>query len=137
MILRCLFAVIACLAISLPAYAGPDMQEGRWEVTSRMEMPGMPVNIPPMSHTQCLTKEDMVPTSSGQNQDCKVTDQKISGNTVSWKMECSGQGGTTKGSGKVTYNKNSFAGKITTTLPSQGNMQMISHISGRRLGPCK
>ena len=45
------------------AVAAPDMKEGQWEitVTSKMEMPGMSVAMPPAKYTQCLTKSDFVP----------------------------------------------------------------------------
>lgn len=45
------------------AVAAPDMKEGLWEitVTSKMEMPGMTMPMPPVKYTQCLTKNDFEP----------------------------------------------------------------------------
>ena len=68
----------------------PNMQEGRWEITTKMEMPGMPMNMPPMTHAQCLAKEDLVPQSSQSGDECKITNVEVSGDTVTWVMQCKG-----------------------------------------------
>ena len=39
----------------------PDIRQGEWEITTKMEIPGMPTNIPPVKTTQCLTDKDFVP----------------------------------------------------------------------------
>ena len=137
--LRKLFAASVLLfAVISISFAGsvPNMQEGMWEITSRMEMPGMPMQMPPMKHTQCLTKKDLVPQSSQPGQECKITHTKVTGNTVTWTMQCKGQGGDMKGTGKITYSGNSFKGTIKMTM-AQSNMEMTSHISGHRIGDCK
>lgn len=119
--------------------ADPDIQEGRWEITTKTEMPGMPVTIPPIKHTQCLTKNDLVPQKPEKGQECKITQTKIDGNTVTWVIQCSTQKSVMKGTGKITYKGGSLDGIINMTLndPNQGKMNMINHISGRRIGDCK
>jgi hypothetical protein len=139
MLKKLLFAsVILFITISI-SFAGsvPNMQEGNWEITTKMEIPGMPMNMPPMKHTQCLTKKDLVPQSSQPGQECKFTQIKVADNTVTWIMQCSGgHGGDMKGNGKITYSGNTLKGKIEMTMP-QSNMKMTSHISGHRIGDCK
>ena len=127
-----LFAVISI------SFAGsvPNMQEGEWEITTKMEMPGLPMNMPPTTHTQCLTKKDLVPQSSQPGQECKITQTKLTGDTVTWTMECRGPGGDMEGTGKVTYKGNSFKGTIKMTI-AQSNMEMTMHMSGHRIGDCK
>ena len=61
---------------------------------------------------------------------------KVADNTVTWIMQCSGEGGEMKGNGKITYSENSLKDKIEMTMP-QTNMKMTSHISGHRIGDCK
>jgi hypothetical protein len=137
-------AVLACLLLCAGAsfcFAGaePNMQEGLWEITSSMEMPGMP-SMPPMKHTQCLTKKDLVPQSQEKAQDCKITQTGTSGNTVTWSMKCSGEEGAMEGTGKVTYSGDTFQGTMTMTMqdPEQGGkMQLTQRMSGRRVGNCK
>jgi hypothetical protein len=124
------------------AFAGADLHEGLWEITTKMEMKGMPMKMPARKHTQCLTKENMlkamVPRDQAQEEECKITDQKISGNTVKWVMKCSGREAM-EVTGKTTYHGDTFEGNITmiSNDPEEGKMEMINHISGRRIGECK
>ena len=127
--------VVNTIAVS---FAGSElnMQEGKWEITTKVEMPGMPTNMPPNKHIQCLTNNDLVPNNSQQGQECKITQTTIVGNTVTWVIQCKSQGEEMKGNGKITYSGNSLEGTIKMIM-SQANMEMISHISGHRIGECK
>jgi hypothetical protein len=127
--------LVASLSTSI-AGSGPNMEEGKWEVTTRMEMPGMSISMPEVTSTQCLTKKDFVPQGSQQGQECKITKTKVDGNTVTWTVKCSGQGGEVTGTGKMTYRGSSFKGKIEMTMV-QSNTKMISHINGHRIGDCE
>ena len=122
------------------AGADIDMQEGLWEMTTKTEMPGMPANIPPMKQTQCITKKDMIPQNQQQTPDCKITQSKVEGNTVTWAMKCSGgEAGDAEGTGKITYSGDKFEGSFSMEMqsPEQGKIKMISKMSGKRVGPCK
>jgi hypothetical protein len=121
-----------------PVYAEsvPEINEGIWEITTTVEMPGMPVAIPPTKHTQCITKEELIPKTSAEKQDCTMMDHKISANTVSWTMQCNSSAGTFRSSGKVTYSKDSFTGSFITEIP-RAKMKMESKMTGQRKGPCK
>ena len=134
----CIALTILITATSV-SFAGSElnMQEGMWEITTKMEIPEMPMDMPPMKHTQCLMKKDVVPQSSQAGQECKISQTKITGNTVTWTMQCSGgPGGDTKGNGTITYNGNSMNGTIKLTN-TQSNMKMTSHLTGHRIGDCK
>lgn len=128
-------ALLASLSTSF-AGSGPNMQEGKWEVTTRMEMPGMSISMPEVTSTQCLTKKDFVPQGSQQGQECKITKTKVDGNTVTWTVKCSGQGGEMTGTGRMKYSGSSFKGTIKMTMV-QSNTKMISHIKGHRIGDCE
>ena len=121
------------------SFAGSElnMQEGQWEITTNMEIPSMPMNMPPMKHTQCLMKKDIVPQSSQAGQECTISQTKVTGNTVTWVMQCSGgPGGNTKGNGTITYDGSSMKGTIKLT-DTQSKMEMTSHLTGQRIGDCK
>jgi len=132
--------IIALFLWGTFAYAGVDMHEGLWEITTKMEMQGMPMQIPARKHTQCLTKTNMVKTMVPKEQDkkeeCKITDTKISGNTVTWVMKCSGEDAM-EVTGKTTYHGDTFEGTITMISKDPEEGKMITHISGRRIGECK
>lgn len=116
------------------AWAGPKMNPGKWEITTKAEMSGMPLQS--MTHTQCITNDDLVPVSEDTSQECQITGTRISGDTVSWKMTCSGQdGGGMDGTGQVTYQGNSMYGSMNMTSKPHG-AKMRNTFSGRRIGNC-
>src|SRR5688572_9525102 len=129
---------IAVAAFASPALAQPNLQEGNWEITTRMEMPGMPFQMPPQKHNQCMTKKDYVPDQSSKGQDCKITDQKITGDTVSWKMSCKDKDGTVEGEGKITYAGKSYDGMMMAKMTQKGESHtMKMNFAGKHTGPCK
>ena len=126
----CLGLVSFCSAV----YAGSEMnmQDGMWEITSQVKMQGM--TIPPMTFSQCITKDNAVPQNNSPGQDdCKVSDMKTTGSTVSWSVVCGEQAGNMKGKGKITYHGDRFEGEMTT---EHMGMAMVTEMSGRRTGPC-
>ena len=136
--LRKLIAISIVLLTSFSfAIAGSELnlKEGKWEITTKTEMVGMSRSMPPMTRTQCLTKMDFVPQDSQQGNECKITDTKVVGNTVTWTVKCHGHGGAATGTGRITYSGSSFEGTLEMTT-SQSNMRIISHMSGHRLGDC-
>jgi hypothetical protein len=121
------------------AQAQGPRRDGRWEVTMQMEMPGMPVPLPPQTTTQCITPEQAnnpqqsVPQAGrGQVGDCKVADYKIDGNKVSWTMKCEGREPMT-GTGEMIYAGETYKGTIKVSARGQ-NVTMT--YSGKRLGDC-
>jgi len=95
------FAILLTTVSFSFAASGTNMKEGLWEITSTMKMQGM--NMPSHTHTQCITKNDFVPKSSQPGQECTISDYKIEGNTVTWTLKCSTQGGEMNGTGRITY----------------------------------
>jgi hypothetical protein len=121
------------------ACAAPNMKEGMWEITTKMEMAGRSdVAMPQQTVKHCMTKKDVddpkrMTPNSDQNR-CKMTDYKLQGNTASWKVACEGQG---SGSGTITYNGDSYTGSQTMAINAGGqNMNMKMNFSGRRVGEC-
>jgi len=133
-------SMLCALAIA-PLFAQSTMREGSWEIKAQMEMPGMPMKMPETTMTQCITPEQAkspssaLPGPSGKPNDssCKATDQKIDGNTVTWKMSCSAPQSMT-GEGRIVFSGDSYTGTMTMTT-QQGTMNM--KYSGKRLGDCK
>jgi hypothetical protein len=130
------FVTFLSLIFAVAAFAAPNYQEGLWEMTTTVDMPGMPKEMMrPVKHQVCMTKENAVPQPKEKGeQQCKMTDQKTVGSKVFWTMTC--KNGTVS-KGDITYSKTSFNGSQTTTT-SQGGRQMTvkSKMSGKYLGPC-
>ena len=118
------------------ADSNPNMKEGLWEITTNVEMPGMPMSMPPVTNTQCLKKNALIPQSGQPGQECQFKNLKIMGNTITYEIDCTTQNGKMIGHGKITYNGTSMEGEMVTTI-SQGNMKMIQKISGHYVGKCK
>jgi hypothetical protein len=136
---RRMFAVLACvIALSWAAAAQGPRRDGNWEITMQMDMPGMPMQMPPMKTTQCITPQQAndpnlsLPKGGDNASDCKVTDQKIVGNTISWAIKCEGKSPMT-GTGEITYAGNSYDGWMKMQT-AQGAMTM--KYTGKRLGDC-
>jgi len=113
------------------------LEDGEWEMTSQMEMEGMPAmpsGMPPMTYRQCIAEDKMIPAQQNRNQDCEKIKQFVSGNTVTWSMRCTTNGQVSDMNGTATYSGDTMNG--TMHMTSQG-MKMTSHVSGKRLGPCK
>jgi hypothetical protein len=137
--LSVLMLCVAAVTIS----AQTPMRPGQWEVTTQMQMPNLPVQMPEMKTTQCITEQQLKdPTAGlpnptgpggGSNDECKVSDYTIKGNTVTWKLVCTGQQ-KMSGSGQVTVEGDTYAGTMNMSMP-QGDM--LVKMSGKRLGECK
>lgn len=112
-----------------------DFKPGKYEITSKMEMPGM--SMPAQTVTQCLTQEEPIPEKSLGNQGCEIVDKQEKGNTLTWTMECTQQGQKVISTGEMTYSEDSFAGGMTMeTGPQAGNMTIKTQITGKRIGSC-
>jgi hypothetical protein len=142
MVRSVLIAVVASLTLLWVTVVSAEVKEGLWEITTKTEIQGMPGQMPATTTKQCITKNDIVPKPEKQEkgQECKIKDQKVSGDTVTYTIECKDKGGTVlEVSGKTTYKGNVFDGTTNTTIKSkeQGTMQMTSKMSGKYVGPCK
>lgn len=122
------------LVASTVMAGGPDMKEGLWQVTVTMEMPGMPMQMPPQTFTHCLTKEDYIPYKEEPDKECKVIKFDTKGNTVTWTIRCKDEEGTSTGTGRVTYRGDTFEGLIKFKDP-EGEMNMS--MKGKWIGKCK
>ena len=118
---------------SKPAMASVNMQEGQWEMAMQVNIPGMPAGSHP-AHviTTCLSKKDYVPQDK-QKSDCKVQDNAVNGNTVSWAVVCPNM----TGKGSITYAGTTFDGTTEATMKVDGkDMVVKTAMKGKYLGPC-
>lgn len=137
-------AMLAAAFLPAPAHAAAaNMKEGLWEITMKMEAPGMPAGMKPQVVQQCITKKDLddprktTPGNDPKSDRCQVSDYKMQGNTATWNMACKGENAMT-GSGSVTYSGTSYSGTNKMTMKQGGQLQtMTMHYSGKHLGECK
>ena len=123
----------ASLTLTLPAMAAGEGEW--WEMTTKMEMPGMPAmpGGPPTKF--CRVKGDeSKPVKSDDDKNCSITDVKNAGNTMTFKMKCTGKDAMT-GSGEMTHTPTTFNQKIKMR---SGGEVMVMVASGKRIGvACK
>lgn len=133
-----LFLLFGSFFLAAQAQAAPNMKDGMWEITTKVEIPNMPMPIPPTRHTQCLTIKDAIPQQQVKNNDCKMNSVKSESDSISWSMQCHTKEGALDGTGKVTYKGDSMDGVMTMNIKDsrQGAMQMIYRMSGKYLGAC-
>ena len=145
------------------------MKPGLWEITTQMSGGGMPA-MPAMSDAQrkqmeamglkmpggpgggmsvamkhCVTKEqaekrEPPKTDEDRRHKCEQKDVKVSGNTVTWKIECTGEQ-KMSGTGTVTYQgEESYKGESSFNMESakRGPMTMKQSYTGKWLAAaCK
>jgi hypothetical protein len=137
------FVAAVAVLIGVAVFAQGSMRPGQWETTMQMEMPGSPIQMPAMKSARCITPEDAkdpsrsLPTGpqgrGNQKSDCKVSDYKTSGSTVTWKMTCSSPEPMT-GTGEMTYTGDTaYNGTMKMDMQGRG---MTMKISGMRVGDC-
>ena len=127
-----LFALILLCAAGTAHPAGVDMKEGDWEISSEtsMAMEGMSMPSRANKSTYCLTQEDLVPN---KDKECKIVKQKVTGNKVSWRMECK----KGEGEGEISYRGTTYDGFFKMKMVDEGQtMTMNVKLAGKYLGPC-
>jgi hypothetical protein len=136
---RSVVAPVSVLALGIGLLAQAPMREGRWEITMQMQMPDMPVAMPPMKMTQCITAEDLKdpgrvlpkgpPDEAAR---CEINHYKVDGNKVTWKLTCKGPDPVT-GEGEMTASADQYDGRMKVAA---GGQEFTMKISGKRVGDC-
>ncbi|OGA12152.1 MAG: hypothetical protein A3D95_15815 [Betaproteobacteria bacterium RIFCSPHIGHO2_12_FULL_69_13] len=134
--LRILFGL--ALAAASAAAAAQELEPGEWRFTSTVTSPMLP-KPQTMSVTQCVKREDAADSSrwmGKQDGDCKVTPGRKTGDSFSWEVSCPKSG--MRGKGSVRYGRGTIESEIQMSGDMQGRkFDMLTKMSGRRLGPCK
>ena len=124
--------LIAGLVASIPVSA--QGKDDLWEISSKMDMPGMPMAMPPQVNRVCVGKnrkdEDLVPRQS----DCRMVDSKRTGSKFTYKMECTGKEPMTM-VGEMNFGTNAYDGQMRMTMTKTNDMMNMA-VSGKRVGDC-
>lgn len=147
------------LAAALPV-AAQDFNEGQWEFKTQMTVPGLPsmegfelpegIELPEgmqmprfgrdgleVINRHCITRANLVPPTSPEPQQCQITDQKIEGGRVSWRLACQTDEGRMVGVGEGLYSGT----RMSATMHMQGRVHGLPISSslvtqGRYLSAC-
>jgi hypothetical protein len=120
---------------------GPTLKAGKWEFTTTTEVPMLP-EPKTTTKTECVKEEQTDPLAAfAKTDDCKVTERKVTGNSMKWKVECGGKGEDSPkvdGSGELTASDTEVEGKMEMISNVGGQeMKFKSSWKGKRLGECE
>jgi len=102
-----------------------------WQMTTRMEMEGM--QMPALSQQVCMKKGETQAEGLGQQDpNCKVTEQRRTGNKFTWKVVCTGERAMT-GTGEMTRNRDTLEGRMQ--MKSKDGDMKIAY-AGKLAGTC-
>lgn len=124
-------AAPAAASHAIPVPAGAVEGE-YWEVTNKMVMEGMPMQMPAQTQKMCKPKnapDDEL--AKGRDKDCRVTSQKRVGSKFYWEVECTGREKYTGKGEMERTGPDAFRGHMTMTM-SEGTMTM--DMEGRKVG---
>jgi hypothetical protein len=128
--LSLLLALSASGAAAAPAAKEPG---DLWEVTSKMSMEGMPMEMPATTQKVCAPKTWTEPPGGNADKHCETIDFKSSATTTTWKVRCAGPPAMS-GEGEITRTSpDAYTGTMKVKSPD-GEMTM--KLSGRRVGDC-
>lgn len=123
--------------VSAAAYAETlKMNPGNWESTITIDNPFTGKQT--TTQTQCMEEDEFDPQSMLQGQDdCSLLDQSISGNTLSFTMECKAQGTTSTMQGEMSIDDDEGSGNMAISMEVAGQkFDMKMDFTSRRLGDC-
>ena len=131
---RVLSQTLLALAIAAALPASAQGKDDLWEVTSKMEMPGMPMALPAQTNRVCVAKnrkdEELIPRQG----DCRLVDSNRVGSKFTYKMECAGQEPTTV-DGAITFGNNAYDGQMRMVMKRTNDAMNIA-FTGKRVGDC-
>lgn len=130
--------MLLLIVAPLPAAAELNMVEGHWETIVQVQMKGGNFPIPAIKSSRCLTRDDPIPNAQS-NMRCQIKDRAVTGNDVSWRIECGDDQATMTGTGKVTYAGETFSGAMDMLVSKVGGdetMQIKYTLRGNRVRAC-
>ena len=115
--------------------AGPGPDE-LWDVTVRMEMVGMPMQMPATTSQVCMKKDRSADRMVPPNKDCTMHDVRNVGNRMTFRFVCKGEE-PMEGTGEITSTPTSYDGRMTMKGTRRGSdMNMVQNFSGKKVGTC-
>ncbi len=127
--MKIILALLAAVPLALAHAAGND---DLWEVTSQMNMPGMPAGMGGQKHQVCAEKGDPKKAMQSRGAEkCKMTDFKQSGNKVTMTMQCPDGTATIENTYNAAHTE--YNGTVRMTS-KRGDMTMT--MAGKKIGTC-
>lgn len=126
----------AMLAVAANAGAQPGSGD-RYSVTSRIEMPGMPFQMPPQKTEVCTSKQAATASMVPKEDNCRVYDFKIVGQKSSYRIECTGKDAMTGEGENEQLGATAYRGSMRMKGKAEGeDVNIVMRYDGKRVGDC-
>src|SRR5438067_4100086 len=126
---KTIFALVAAFPLAFAHAAGSDEL---WEVSSQMNVPGMPAAMGAQKHQVCTEKGDAKKAMSSKGSEkCELTDFKQTGNKVTMTMACPDGTAVIENTYNAAHTEYNGTVKMTS---KHGDMTMT--MAGKKLGAC-
>ena len=132
------YVVPACVAVAilLPAIASAQGADDQYDVTIKMAMVGVPMEMPAISQRLCGKKGASDGDFVTRQENCTVSDAKRAGARLTFKLACAGKDPMT-GTGDFTFDANGYNCQIRLKGKMDGqDVDMTQGIAARRVGAC-
>src|SRR3569833_1810715 len=130
---RIILAGLTLAATAAPAAAELNMTDGLWEMVVTISIRGGAFPVPAIKSSRCLTRADPIPNAQA-NMRCRVSDQRVEGNDVSWRVQCSDDKALMEGSGKVSYAGDKLNSELNMIVSERGGDRRVDMKGLRRGG---
>ena len=135
--------VIALMSLAAGPAAGqgtykadPQGKDELWDVTSKMEIPGMSMAMPAQTRRVCIARGDDA-GAIPRNEGCTVVDTRRVSNKLTYRMDCKGGNNDYTATGESTPSAGGFQGTMRMAGKMDGQqMDMSMTYSGVRAGNC-
>ena len=110
---------------------------GLWETTSTMDNPFLGSRT--YTNQECMKEMKFDPKEmmEGMPADACEVNTKVSGNTMTYDMNCDMQGGQMTGNGSFTVNGDTVQGQMVMKSQISGQtIEMTMESNGKRIGDC-
>jgi Protein of unknown function (DUF3617) len=133
---RSALLLVLGLSWTVGAQGQSPMREGSWEVSMKINIPGME-GAPAFKQTQCVTaamlKDPSSAMPSGPGGDCKISDYKLADNVATYKLACT-QPAPVNAVGELRYTgPDAYTGTLTMDMSGQN---LVLSIDAKRIGDC-
>lgn len=124
--------------LALLLAAAPTLADDKWEVSTTMEMTGMPFQLPGRTQQVCVppgqqSGDKLIP----QDKSCTISNLKVTGNRTSFHMDCKGKQPVSGDMEVTQQGRDAYSGKMTAKTVVDGTpTEMRMTYSGRKIGVC-
>ncbi len=137
-VLTAALAAVPSCAATADAEEGMHVEPGLWKTRTELTMPMLP-QPRVQTQEQCLRRSELDAETFAREPegDCRITDRELAPDRMRWRMECTSDGQTTVGEGRMRSSGDTVEGELVLTSRVGGREFTVeSTWTSERVGPC-